>query len=208
MGELLIFNDKKAKSSWFLRKNQLDEEQLKNYLFDKDYETLKSLKSMEKIKLSVKKPVLFYPGCGSDVIFPLYYVKNLFSNIKNVKLILVDILDSLELIKSNLFELGIKFKNQRNGVKFYWGDIFVNLVFYEANVDKILDNVSYDIYFERNFRIMRSEIQDYEKRVFSSLNSGGVLISDNGFEEFKLKRIKIDDKISSYGNMVVGVKEK
>ncbi|MBI2151778.1 hypothetical protein HYU21_03585, partial [Candidatus Woesearchaeota archaeon] len=48
----------------------------------------------------------------------------------------------------------------------------------------------------------------YESLVFRKLNPGGVLISDSGYGQFSLKKIDINPKVSSYGEMMVGVKGK
>ena len=54
---------------------------------------------------------------------------------------------------------------------------------------------------------MREHIPYYEQSVFDKLASGGVIISDSGFEEVEMERISVPLELSSYGEMVMGRKK-
>ncbi|MFH1828283.1 MAG: hypothetical protein ABH824_03395 [Nanoarchaeota archaeon] len=203
-----------------LNKSPPNEDKLREYFFDDDYQNLKFLKEIPKIKLTKKVPALFYPGCGADILFPLKYIEVIFPEIEEINFIFNDKENSLGLIKTILDDIGIGFSendsnmdnvgnvNNVNNVSFYWKHLLVNLKFTTGNIFNLLSTLpAFDIYFERAFRIMKDDYPSYEQEVYNKLNTEGILISDSGFQEQKLKLIKVPKILSSYGEMIVGVKE-
>ena len=86
--------------------------------------------------------------------------------------------------------------------------MLVELEFVEGNVFEILNQLPYfDIYFERAFRIMKDSADGYENQVFSKLRPGGILISDSGFQHCSLKKLNVPRELSSYGEMIIGIKK-
>lgn len=207
MPNLIIFEEKKVTAQGLNPNNKINEKKLKEYFFEDDYKNLSSLNNI-RIPLEKKNISLLYPGCGADIFFPLIYLEKLFPKIKKVQLNFVDYEDNLGLIKTVLDNVGISFSEKKNKIKFYWGNILVKLDFITKRIeDHLPKQKHFDVYFERAFRIMRDEIKDYEKDILAKLKPGGILISDSGFEQAKLKEIEVPKKLSSYGEMIVGVKD-
>jgi len=183
------------------------ENKVKEQFFTEDYENLKLLDNI-KINLEKTNVRLLYPGCGCDILFPLLYLEKLFPNVQETKYIFVDVSNMLPTIKTILSDIGISFSENKNKISFYWKNILVDLVFVTKNIEDIFHQIKpIDIYFERAFRIMRERIDGYEEKVVKLLNSGGILISDSGFLGKKLQYIKVPKILSSYNEMVIGVKE-
>lgn len=206
---LIVLEEREVKAKGLNPQNKVDEEKLKGYFFDEDYEKLKLLKEIPKLNLNFEHPTIFYPGCGADIFYPLHYLE-LFPKMREVSFLFVDENDSFGLIKTQLDDVGISFKGKKNKIKFYWKDKLVNLEFIKDDVKKAFPKIpQYHIYFEKAFRIMREHIPYYEQGVFDKLADGGIIISDSGFEEIeaeKLERIPVPLELSSYGEMMMGRK--
>ncbi len=200
----MTFLEEDVKPQGLNQKARPQKDKIKECLFSEDYENLALLEKIAPLKIK-KNPLLFYPGCGADVLFPLLYLEKLFPQLKEVKMHFVDIHHSLNLLKTVLHHVGVSFAQEEDSLRFYWNQLLVNLTFQKANV---FENIpaSFDIYFEKAFGIMKQEAQDYEIKVFERLNKNGVLISDNGFKRVPLKRIDIAPELSSYRDMVMGIK--
>ena len=193
-----------------LDKNSLPSEiEVRKYVFAEDYNKLRLLNNTNRMNLDTKSPVLLYPGCGIDILSPLLYLERLFPHLKQAKFIFNDIDSSLEIIKTILDDVGVCFAEERkNEIKFYWNNMLVELEFVEGNVFEILNQLPYfDIYFERAFRIMKDSADGYENQVFSKLRPGGILISDSGFQHCSLKKLNVPRELSSYGEMIIGIKK-
>ncbi|MEK6938779.1 MAG: hypothetical protein AABX04_07095 [Nanoarchaeota archaeon] len=210
MANLIVLEEREVKPKGLNPQNKVDEEKLRGYFFDEDYEKLKLLQEVPRFDHSFEQTTLFYPGCGADIFYPLHYLE-LFPKLKEINFILVDENDSFGLIKTQLDEVGISFEEERknkNKIKFYWEDKLVNLEFIKEYIKKAFPKIpQYHIYFEKAFRIMREHIPYYEQSVFDKLASGGVIISDSGFEEVEMERISVPLELSSYGEMVMGRKK-
>lgn len=208
MGELIIFNERYVKPKGLNKAALPNETKIKEYIFIEDYRNLQLLGRIPKIKLADNIIVLFYPGCGSDILFPLKYVEFLFPEIKKIKFIFNDLGNTLGLIKTVLDDIGISFSEEGNNkISFYWNNLLVNLEFVIGDVLEVISHLSYfDIYFERSFRIMREQLEGYEMIVYNKLNKMGVLISDSGYQSLNLKRVEVPLKLSSYEEMIIGLK--
>ena len=203
MPNLIINTEEKIEPKGFNHNQEIDQSKVKNYFFDDDFHNLNHL---DNLTLSTTiKPTLFYPACGSDILFPLIYLEKLFE-IKEAKLIFVDTDDNFNIIQTILNDIGIKFSKDNYKLKFYWKHILINLEYRRDNVFS-LDFPSFDIYFERKFRIMKEDDSTYEHRIFKKLSPNGILISDSGYERIEMKRIKVPLELSPYGTMVIGVKD-
>jgi hypothetical protein len=213
MGKVISYTSRAFTAKGLNINNRVDSFKLRDYLFEEDLEKLDLLK---KVNISLKRrdntaetdePILFYPGCGVDVLFPLLYVKILFPNLKRIQFQFVDKEDMFGLIKTLLDDIGIFFEDYKRWIQFYWEDVLVSLYFTQVDIFEMVRNVpSFDIYFERAFRIMKERDSSYEKTVFSLLKKGGILISDSGYQDFQLEKIDVSLALSMYGEMVIGIK--
>ncbi len=188
--------------------NEIDMRKLKSYFFPEEWKALALLEKAKHLQMPSRNPILFYPGCGADIVFPLCYLEKFFPKAKEAHFLFVDIDDSIGLIKTILDDVGITFSEEKKGISFYWKNIFVMLECEEGDVFRMFSRLPpFDIYFERKFRIMKGQHPRYELHIFSKLKDGGVLISDSGFESVKMKKIKVPKELSAYGEMIVGVKK-
>ncbi len=208
MGEVISIAVREIKAKGIDSSALPERAKIKRHLFSEDYSNLKLLDTISEVTLTTAQPVLFYPGCGCDVLFPMLYLEKIFSNIREIKMLYVDLHDNLPLIKTILDDVGVSFSENGSNITFYWGKLLVELEFMEKNVFEILPEVPhFDIYFEKAFRIMKERDPHYEPGVIAKLKPGGVLISDSGFQGIPFKKIEVPNKLSSYGEMIIGVKE-
>ena len=206
MGKLIVFaeRDITAKGA---TPGIINETKLQEYFFEDDFHNLNLLDTMDKLTLSTATPILLYPGCGCDIFFPLMYVEKLFPASKQFKFIFVDVEDFIGIIKTMLDDVGISFAEFNNTLEFYWKDRRIELEFMTVEISTILEKLpTHHIYFERAFRIMKDAIPNYEPAMFQKLASGGILISDSGFSNVPLRIICVPQQLSSYGEMILGVK--
>jgi|SRR3989344_3624668 len=187
-----------------LKQTNIDETKVKSFFFDDDYALLNHLNNLQ-IPLKEESPTLFYPGCGADIFFPLIYIEKLFPQIKSITCIFVDREYCLNLLLTQLDDVNVSFAKKKNKVQFYWKHLHVTLEFIQADVFT-MQLPSFDIYFERAFRIMKSEHPDFELNIHASLNPNGIIISDNGFQHVQLKRIDVPKELSGYKEMIIAVK--
>ena len=176
------------------------------YVFEEDYENLKLLKPLN-VQLP-DNPVLLYPGCSADVILPLEYVERLCSP-KHLHCIFIDKEQVFNQIATVLDDIGIsfeKYKQNKNTLRFYWNDMLVQLDIITADIFQIIHSLKCDIYFERAFRIMKSGHAGYEAAVFTQLSTGGLLISDSGYQNSSLKKFPVAQELSAYKEMIIGRK--
>ena len=201
MGDVMFYMPRKIATKGLNKQAVPNLEKVRNHIFNNHYETITMLGNYT---ISIReKPTLFYPGCGVDVLMPLLYVEKLFPSIQELTLIMNDVDDNLSMVQQILDDVGVHFNEQ---MEFYWNGKLVHLSFVQGHVMGILDTVTFDIYFERAFRIMRDEMEGYEKRVLEKLNNNGILISDSGFQNSGLKTINIPQQLSSYNEMIIGIK--
>jgi hypothetical protein len=195
--------DVKAKG---INKEARPTEKLRNYFFAEDFRQLNHLDDVA-IAFPNSQPVLFYPGCGCDIFFPLLYLEKLFPKVEEAHLTFMDRDDNLALIKAILDDVGISFAQSDNAITFYWNGLLVYLDFIVGDVFSLIKNYRYDIYFERAFRIMKSQQLTYEQNVYTQLQPNGILISDSGFQGVPLQRIPVSPTLSGYHEMIIGVKK-
>ena len=140
---------------------------------------------------------------------PLNVSLKLFPQIKTANLTFVDEEYNLGLIKTVLDEIGISFaENSKNNIKFYWKDTLINLNFILRKIELHLPNQeTVDIYFEKAFRIMRDNIFNYESNILEKIKPNGILISDSGFTKQNLQLIEVPKILSSYQEMIIGIKD-
>ncbi len=207
MGDIRILLERKVKAKGLIKAFP-EEAKLKKFFFPDDFEQLKNVEA-RKVSLPAEA-TLFYPGCGADMLFPLFCTEKLCLLPKKMQLLFIDKEKSLGLLKTVLDDVGISFALTAQGIAFYWKNTLVELIFVQGNVfEKMSEIPAFDVYFERAFRIFKEQEPYYEKKVFEKLNLGGVLISDSGFSWLsasELQRIAVPKKLSSYEEMVVGVK--
>lgn len=203
MGQLIIQMERsvpaRGMDKWVLP----DQNKLQEHVFMPDFELIQSLLP---ISINSPTPRMVYPGSGSDIVVPLLFVEHLFPKITTLHIQLIDLFPQEALVRTILDDIGIPFSEENTKIMFYWYGILVNLECTVANAFT-LDYESFDIYFERAFRIMKDQDPEFEKRIFAKLNSGGVLISDSGFTQVPLEKITFPKELSSYGEMVAGVKK-
>ncbi len=207
MSSIIIYESKEVKPKGLNKGNIINQDKLLSYFFDGDYEKLSVLDTL-KINYNKEKISLLYPGSGADVFVPLIYLQKLFPEAKKAKLIFIDCEDNLGLIKTVLDEVGVSFKARKNKIKFYWNNQLIELKFLSERIENYLNKgKKFDIYFERAFRLMRDDIYGYEDKIISLLNEGGILISDTGFLNKNLSYIEVPKNLSSYEEMVLGIKK-
>ena len=183
------------------------EDVFQRYLLDDEMENILLLKQIPTQHLPFEKPMLLYPGCGTDLLFPLLYIERLFPESREAVCIFIDRDNYLPMIKTILDDLNISFAERKNELQFYWKKCFINLHFVREDIFNMLDRLpEFNIYFERAFRIMKEKQPNYEQRIYDSLMTKGVIISDSGFRQFPLQRVNVPPQLSSYGEMIMGIK--
>lgn len=207
MAQVISYEERKFKAKGLDQFSKINEEKLRAYFLDGEYEQLAALDSLPKVSLSSSIPVLFYPGCGVDIFTPLIYLKKMFSSLKRAKLIFNDLDYTLGIHKTCLDEVGISFSEDRNSISFYFQDLLVELIFIQGDMFQLLQDLpEFDIYFERALRILREPYSEFERQVHAKLKSGGVLISDSGYAHLPLKSLAVPLSLSAYREMIIGVK--
>ncbi len=202
---LIIYEEREIKPTGARKGSFPDERKIKEYLFEDEFSALTALVAVPFAKNSAS---FLYPGCGADVLFPLLYMERLFPQLKEAELTLVDTQDNQKLIETVLDDIGLPFSRKKNKLHFYWKETFVIISFVVDNIFGIIGSLpTFDIYFERAFRIMKDAHPDYEQKIVEKLSPGGILISDSGFQGAKLRKIEVPPELSKYGEMVVGRKE-
>ena len=208
MGEVIFYEGRTVAANGLKKAAFPLEEKVKKYLFSQEFQNLSLLKRIPAIPLAKQKPVLFYPGCGVDILFPLIYLENLFPEVKTAYFVFNDLDNNLNMIKTILDDIGVSFEEKKNAIRFYWKERLVTLTFIQGSVFEMLDRIAdYDIYFERAFRIMKNQHTEYEQSIYDHLPLQGVIISDSGFQQFPLEKISVDQGLSAYGEMIVGRKK-
>ena len=155
----------------------------------------------------VQNPLLFYPGCGPDILSPLMLLQRFSPIPKEVTLYFIDITNYKKVIQTVLSDCNISFEKHHDHLSFFFYETLCHLYYYTGNISKEFNNIPpIDIYFEKAFRIMRDEIFEYEKSIYEKIKNNGVLISDTGFRNFNLKKIQVPNNLSSYGEMIVATK--
>ena len=206
MGFLISYEERLVKAKGLNKLAKPKEDKIKEYLFPDEYQNLSLLLNIPKLEYP-EHPILFYPGCGADILMPLKYAEILFPKLRNITFIFNDIDNNIGLIKTILDEIGISFKEKKNFLQFYWNGILVDLTFIQGNIFPTLNQIpAFDIYFERAFRIMKDDNPKYENQIYEKLNSKGILISDSGFRHVPLEKVEVSQELSSYGEMIIGVK--
>ncbi len=208
MNNLIILQEKQVKAKGLNSNNKIDEDKLKSYIFKEDYENLSLLNNIN-IPLNQEEISLLYPGCGADIIFPLIYLEKLFPQIKTANLTFVDSENAFGMIKTILDNIGISFEEKENKyLEFYWKSKLICLNFILNKIElHIPKQQPVDIYFEKAFRIMRDNIPNYENNIFKIIKQNGILISDSGFQQQNLKIIEVPKILSSYQEMIIGIKQ-
>ena len=208
MGFLISYEEKIVKAKGLDKLAFPNEEKLQQYFFPDEYRNLSLLSEIKKLTCP-EKLVLFYPGCGADILTPLKYIEILFPELRKITFIFNDVDNNLGLIKTILDEVGISFKVKKNFLQFYWNDLLIDLKFIQSNTFQTLPQLpSFDIYFERAFRIMKDDQPEYENQIYQKLNSNGIIISDSGFQHLPLEKIEVSQELSAYREMIIGIKTK
>ena len=164
-------------------------------------EDVKAIKSL-KFNISKEKITLFYPGSASDIATPLLYILTQFKT-KKATLIFVDVDHQILGLKNALKTLNVKFKQNNHVLKFNINKIPFTLKFYQYDIHQV-PLPKFNVYFEKAFRIMKTD--QFEKRIYDKLEPNGILIADNGYKQFKLKKLKAPKKLSAYKDMIIAIK--
>ncbi len=204
MHNMVVYEERDIKPRGAQKRIYPDKIKIKEYLFDDEFAALGTLSALDFPKT---KASFLYPGCGADILFPLLFLEKAFPQLKEVEFWFVDLQDNQRLIETVLDDIGIPFSRKKKGLNFYWKKTPVRVLFIVENIFDLVDSLpSFDIYFERAFRIMKDDHQDYEQKIVEKLSPGGILISDSGFGNTSLRKIKVPPELSKYGEMVVGRK--
>lgn len=214
MNNFICFSSKSTIAKGLDPNNKIDRRKITRFIFLQDYKNISQLsKTLSKKRSNLnqltvpEEPLLFYPGSGCDVLFPLLYIEQLFPKIPKMNFLFIDINDNLPLIKTILDEVGISFSQEKNHLLFYWNKTLINLEFRQEDVfSQILTLPYFHIYFERAFAIMKDQNEDYENHIFQKLLPRGILISDHGYHDIPIERIPAPRELSSYHDFVLGIK--
>jgi len=202
MGNILTFSGRSITAKGLNINALPNQEKLQSCFFDVDYKNLELLKNVQTFDM--QEPILLYPGCGVDILFPLHYLETLFPETKKARFLFVDVDPNLQTIKTILDDVGIHFEEKKNAIRFYWKQKLITLIFIQGNIDNVLEALpSIDIYFERAFRIMRDSIINYENKIINKLSNNAIIISDSGFQNSSLQRIPVSKDLSSYKEMII-----
>jgi hypothetical protein len=202
MPNLLNIIEKQIEAKGLNPYNKILPSKLLNHLFEDEIINLETLKTIKNLKIK-DNPILIYPGSGSDILYPLFFLENLME-ITQVKLIFVDRYNHLGMIKTILDDIGICFEEDIT-LNFYWNNILVNLLFITENIS-MFEFPNFDIYFERKFSIIRENIPFYEESIINKLTENGFIISDFGFQSHNLKKHEVCPELSVYKEMIIGQK--
>ena len=179
-------------------------QRIKEYLLPDEYKLIFVLQKLPTFPH--QQVTLLYPGCGTDILFPLLYLEKLFPKLEKAQFLFVDVYDLRDAIKTILDDIGVSFAEDNHLLQFYWKGKLITLTFIEKDIFQV-QLPAFNVYFERAFRIMKDGHENYEQRVFEKLAKGGILMSDSGFKDVPLRRMKVPQELSAYGEMVLGVKE-
>lgn len=182
----------------------LSREKVKELIFDDDFEHIQKITPLRHQFLTT--PTLFYPGCGCDILTPLLFIERLFPQLSKINLLFVDVKDNFDLITTILDDINISFSQDQRRISFYWNDFLVSLEFLLEDVF-VMPLPSFDIYFERSFRIMKDIDPQYETKIYNKLNQNGLLISDSGFQNCTIQNIPFPPELSIYQEMIAGIKK-
>lgn len=207
MGFLISLEERAVKAKGLNKLAKPDSQKIQQYLFPDEYQNLSFLLKLPKLEYP-ENPVLFYPGCGADILMPLKYMEILFPRLRNITFIFNDIDNNFGLIKTILDDVGVSFKEGKNKLQFYWDGVLVDLQFLHGNIFALQNIPTFDIYFERAFRIMKGDHPDYENKIFQKLPHNGIIISDSGFQQFPLEKVSVSPELSAYKEMIIGIKKK
>jgi hypothetical protein len=206
MSQFISVMERKVKAKGKNPSKEINNNKVRELIFDEDYQNLPLLETLPTFPHT--NITLLYPGCGADILFPLIYLEKLFPNVKEAEFLFNDVHDNYGLIKTILDDVGIPFSETKNRLLFYWREIHISLKFVEGSIFFLIDTApEFDVYFEKVFRIMKDEFPEYERKVFNKLKQNGVLISDSGFQSLPLEKIKVPLELSSYKEMIIGVKK-
>lgn len=164
---------------------------IKEQIYPEEFEAYLRLKKIfETEKFGKEHIVLFYPGCGADIINPLLFLDVLvdWRKVKTIGLIYMDVNDVAPCFISSMLNKIITSKNRleyisddKARIRFMFKNSRATLTYFLADVLKRPPQISFDIYFERAFEIFRAEEGWFIHYVLEHVNDGGLLISDCGF---------------------------
>jgi len=207
MGFVISYEERVVKAKGLNKLAKPSSEKVQRYLFPDEYQNLSLLSNLPKLSCP-ENPVLFYPGCGADILMPLLYLEIIFPHLRNVTFILNDLDHNMGLIKTVLDEVGISFGQKNGALQFYWNSIRVDIQYVQEDIFQAIHRIPhFDIYFERAFRIMKDDHPEYENQVYQKLSPQGILISDSGFQHLPLEKIKVSQDLSAYREMIIGIKK-
>jgi len=210
MGEVISYIEKKVEAKGLNPRALPSEKSVLKYLFEDEAKKLGLLDQISHFNLLAFKPHLFYPGSGSDILFPMLFLDRLFPSITEITMTFVDLENSVGMIKCVLDDVGVSFEENKynSEIIFFWNKKKVHLQFVTGDVFELISSLPhYDIYFERLFRIMKDSDPEFEKKALAKLNINGILISDSGFAELPLQKIDVPAELSAYGEMIMGIKK-
>jgi len=76
MGELIVYSSHKVVAKGLNSRAKPKLRETKKYLFKDEYANLRLLKraasALSRVTLNKARPLLLYPGCGTDILLPCY----------------------------------------------------------------------------------------------------------------------------------------
>lgn len=184
------------------KKFEINEKALRENLFEEGIKGFEDLRKSE-IKLKIKKPVLFYPGCGFDALLPIIVLKSLFGYFHEATIIFADMTLPMNVVIGYFKQLtGVEriFK-KGNMIRLDYEDCRINCLFLEMNVIEQYPEIKeIDVYIERGFEMFRNKNPMFLAKSIELLRKGGLFLTDFGdLTKEDLKEIGLPASVLNLG---------
>ncbi|MEK6874510.1 MAG: hypothetical protein AABX52_02045 [Nanoarchaeota archaeon] len=142
-------------------------------------------KQLRRLAMQHEEIVLYYPGCGTDLVWPLLVLQAAGSKAMHWIVVCQDIVNCLdEMIASVQMLTGeIVFEKTQlsglSGVRFHFSNRQLTILFLVADISYIVPSIPCHIYLDRGFEIIRNNIDSFYSRI--PLYSRGLFITDAAF---------------------------
>lgn len=202
----------------FTKNFEFNYSQIKKDLED-DSKTYQELKKWFRNKQFDKKVItVYHPGAGSDLLTLLAMYDAIVSKKNKVaNFIFIDMRDFYDSLIQQLEKythkprITVKMQKKKQIITASYKDKKIRIIYYVSDFcncfPKELEN-GIDIYYERAFEMFRAKDYITMRRIFSSMNKSGLMITDHSFDfaslKSKFKRLKgIPKKFGLYKNFQI-----
>ena len=112
MGNLVVYTQRDVKPRGLTKSHLLRKEMVEEYLFLEDLKRLIML-SNHNLALPHQDIRVFYPGCGADILYPLFFLEKLFPSAATIKLLFNDVDQTMPIVAAE----GKSFSRKNRGYK-------------------------------------------------------------------------------------------